>query len=307
MPKVFARSIWTGSNDMKDQINIYLSSLTDQNKSKNTIDAYRRDLKKFEVFMQEEKLDLEQFEELQIVSYTEYLMDSGISKSSIIRNLVTLRNFYKFLRRQGFVLEAPILYYELPHLDRDLPEILTVEEIRKILEAPDLGSNKGKRDRAILELLYASGLKVSELIHLNVRDVNLEKRYIVCTGSKGKERLIPMGSKAAESLRTYLTIRDKMANESSEFLFTSNQGDSITRQGVWKLLKNYKEQAGIKKDVNLNTLRHSFAVHLLDNGADMKAVQEMLGHTDINATLRYEELKKKNKLMEIYVSSHPRA
>lgn len=292
---------------MDDRINFYLNNLTSQGKSKNTIDAYRRDLQKFEIFLTEEKLSLDQFEELQIVSYTEYLMDSGISKSSIIRNLVTLRNFYKFLRRQGFVLEAPILYYELPHLDRDLPEILTVEEMKLILEAPDLKTNKGKRDRAILELLYASGLKVSELIHLNLMDVNLEKRYIVCTGSKGKERLIPIGSKAVESLRSYLDIRDQMASESSSFLFTSNQGDSITRQGVWKLLKNYKDQVGITKEVNLNTLRHSFAVHLLDNGADMKAVQEMLGHTDINATLRYEELKKKNKLMEIYKSTHPRA
>lgn len=292
---------------MIEQTNVYLSSLADQGKSKNTIDAYRRDLKKFEIFMKEENLTLQQFEELQIVSYTEYLMDSGISKASIIRSLVTLRNFYKFLRRQGYVLEAPILYYELPHLDRDLPEILTVEEIRLILEAPDLESNKGKRDRAILELLYGSGLKVTELIHLNVRDVNLDKRYLICKGSKGRERLIPMGSKAILSLRSYLGIRDQMASESSPFLFTSNQGDSITRQGVWKMLKNYKDQVGITKEVNLNTLRHSFAVHLLDNGADMKAVQEMLGHTDINATLRYEELKKKNKLMEIYDSSHPRA
>lgn len=292
---------------MDDRIGFYLNNLTSQGKSKNTIDAYRRDLQKFETFLIEEKLSLDQFEELQIVSYTEYLMDSGISKSSIIRNLVTLRNFYKFLRRQGFVLEAPILYYELPHLDRDLPEILTVEEMKLILEAPDSKTNKGRRDRAILELLYASGLKVSELIHLEMMDVNLDKRYIVCTGSKGKERLIPIGTKAVESLRSYLEIRDQMASETTKFLFTSNQGESITRQGVWKLLKNYKDQVGITKEVNLNTLRHSFAVHLLDNGADMKAVQEMLGHTDINATLRYEELKKKNKLMEIYRSTHPRA
>ena len=292
---------------MDDRVSFYLNNLTSQGKSKNTIDAYRRDLAKFEIFLTEEKLSVEQFEELQIVSYTEYLMDSGISKSSIIRNLVTLRNFYKFLRRQGFVLEAPILYYELPHLDRDLPEILTVDEMKLILEAPDAKTNKGKRDRAILEMLYASGLKVSELIHLEMMDINLDKRYIVCTGSKGKERLIPIGSKAVESLRSYLEIRDQMAKDNSKFLFTSNQGDSITRQGVWKLLKNYKDQVGITKEVNLNTLRHSFAVHLLDNGADMKAVQEMLGHTDINATLRYEELKKKNKLMEIYKSSHPRA
>ena len=292
---------------MDDRITFYLNNLTTQGKSQNTIDAYRRDLHKFEIFLTEENLSLEQFEELQIVSYTEYLMDSGISKSSIIRNLVTLRNFYKFLRRQGFVLEAPILYYELPHLDRDLPEILTVDEMSQILEAPDSKTNKGKRDRAILELLYASGLKVSELIHLELLDVNVEKRYIVCAGSKGKERLIPIGSKAVESLRSYLDIRNQMASDSTKLLFTSNQGDSITRQGVWKLLKNYKDQVGITKEVNLNTLRHSFAVHLLDNGADMKAVQEMLGHTDINATLRYEELKKKNKLMEIYKNAHPRA
>lgn len=292
---------------MDDRITFYLNNLTTQGKSQNTIDAYRRDLHKFEIFLTEENLSLEQFEELQIVSYTESLMDSGISKSSIIRNLVTLRNFYKFLRRQGFVLEAPILYYELPHLDRDLPEILTVDEMSQILEAPDSKTNKGKRDRAILELLYASGLKVSELIHLELLDVNVEKRYIVCAGSKGKERLIPIGSKAVESLRSYLDIRNQMASDSTKLLFTSNQGDSITRQGVWKLLKNYKDQVGITKEVNLNTLRHSFAVHLLDNGADMKAIQEMLGHTDINATLRYEELKKKNKLMEIYKNAHPRA
>lgn len=292
---------------MDDRITFYLNNLTTQGKSQNTIDAYRRDLHKFEIFLTEENLSLEQFEELQIVSYTESLMDSGISKSSIIRNLVTLRNFYKFLRRQGFVLEAPILYYELPHLDRDLPEILTVDEMSQILEAPDSKTNKGKRDRAILELLYASGLKVSELIHLELLDVNVERRYIVCAGSKGKERLIPIGSKAVESLRSYLDIRNQMASDSTKLLFTSNQGDSITRQGVWKLLKNYKDQVGITKEVNLNTLRHSFAVHLLDNGADMKAVQEMLGHTDINATLRYEELKKKNKLMEIYKNAHPRA
>lgn len=286
---------------------MYLNNLASQNKSKNTIDAYRRDLQKFEAFMKEEQLSLEEFEELQIVSYTEYLMETGISKSSIIRNLVTLRNFYKFLRRQGFVLEAPILYYELPHLDRNLPEILTVEEMKKILEAPDPKTNKGKRDRSILELLYASGLKVTELINLKVPDVNLDKQYIVCQGSKGRERLIPMGTKAVESLRAFLAIRDQMAKEGSSYLFTSNQGESITRQGVWKLLKTYTDQAGITKDVNLNTLRHSFAVHLLDNGADMKAVQEMLGHTDINATLRYEELKKKNRLMEVYNHSHPRA
>lgn len=292
---------------MDERILMYLNNLASQNKSKNTIDAYRRDLQKFEAFMKEEQLSLEEFEELQIVSYTEYLMETGISKSSIIRNLVTLRNFYKFLRRQGFVLEAPILYYELPHLDRNLPEILTVEEMKKILEAPDPKTNKGKRDRSILELLYASGLKVTELINLKVPDVNLEKQYIVCQGSKGRERLIPMGTKAVESLRAFLAIRDQMAKEGSSYLFTSNQGESITRQGVWKLLKTYTDQAGITKDVNLNTLRHSFAVHLLDNGADMKAVQEMLGHTDINATLRYEELKKKNRLMEVYNHSHPRA
>lgn len=292
---------------MDERILMYLNNLATQNKSKNTIDAYRRDLQKFETFMNEEQLSLEEFEELQIVSYTEYLMETGISKSSIIRNLVTLRNFYKFMRRQGFVLEAPILYYELPHLERDLPEILTVEEMKKILEAPDPKTNKGKRDRSILELLYASGLKVTELIHLKVPDVDLDKQYILCQGSKGKERIIPMGSKAVESLRAFLAIRDQMAKEGSDNLFTSNQGASITRQGVWKLLKTYADQAGITKDVNLNTLRHSFAVHLLENGADMKAVQEMLGHTDINATLRYEELKKKNRLMEIYNHSHPRA
>lgn len=292
---------------MIELVQSYLANLIDQGKSKNTVDAYRRDLKKFERFMLEENLQVEDFEELQIVSYTESLLDSGISKSSIIRNLVTLRNFYKYLRRQGHVSEAPILYYELPHLERDLPEILTEAEIQRILEAPPKDTNKGLRDRAILELLYASGLKVSELIALKLDDVDLQKRYIVLRGPKGRDRLIPLGGKAAQSIAEFLKVRSKMAKMGADNLFTSHLGSSITRQGVWKLLKAYKEAAGIQKDVNLNTLRHSFAVHLLDNGADMKAVQEMLGHTDINATLRYEELQKKNKLQEIYDKAHPRA
>lgn len=292
---------------MDNRIEAYLESLKTQGKSVNTIDAYKRDLVKFEKFLEEEKTDIDGFEELQIVNYTEYLMESGISKPSIIRNLVTLRNLYKFLRRQGFVLEAPILYYELPKLERELPEILTIDEIKLILEAPDTATRKGLRDRAILELLYASGLKVSELINLKVTDLYLDKSYILINGNKKKERLIPIGQPAVEALTAYLAIRDRMANENSELLFTSNQNESITRQGVWKILKNYRTQAGIEKEVNLNTLRHSFAVHMLDNGAQMKDVSELLGHTDISATLRYEELKKKNRLMDVYHMAHPRA
>ncbi|PKK39236.1 Site-specific tyrosine recombinase XerD [Clostridiaceae bacterium JG1575] len=292
---------------MDERIASFLQNLATQGKSQNTIDAYRRDLKKFEAFLKKESLTLEGFEELQIVSYTQYLMETGISKASIIRNMVTLRNFYKFLRRQGYVHEAPILYHELPHLERQMPEVLTVEQINRILEAPSEKTHKGRRDRAILELLYASGLKVSELIQLKLDDVHLTDAFLVCVGAKGKERIIPIGRKAVDSLRNYLEIRSRISKEESDFLFTSQQGASITRQGVWKLLKTYKDQAGIEKEVTLNTLRHSFAVHLLDNGADAKSVQEMLGHSDLQATLRYEELKKKKKLLEIYQNAHPRA
>lgn len=290
-----------------DKFKVYIDFLENQGKSKNTIDAYKRDLVKFSTFLENEEIEIEKFEELEIVSYTEFLMDSGISKSSIIRNLVTLRNFYKFLRRQGFVLEAPILYYELPHLDKTVPEILTVEEINLIMDAPLKKTNKGKRDRAMLELLYASGVKVTELINLKVNDINLDKLYIYCRSDKKKERLIPIGSTASNCLKEYLEIRNEIANDESDFLFTSNKGETITRQGIWKMLKSYLEMANIEKDVNLNTLRHSFAVHLLDNGADIKAVQEMLGHTDVNITLKYKELNKQNKLMQIYKDAHPRA
>lgn len=291
----------------EERIELYLTNLSTNGKSKNTIDAYKRDLKKFKDFMNAEKLSLNRFEELQIVSYTEYLFDTGISKQSVIRNLVTIRNLYKFLRRQGFVEEAPILYYELPHLERELPEILSIEEITKILESPDVTTNKGKRDRAILELLYASGLKVTELINLKVSDIHIDREFILCQGAKNKERLIPIGSVAVKCLEEFLSIRDSIASSSSELLFTSKNGETITRQGIWKMLKAYQDIAGITKDINLNTLRHSFAVHLLENGAEMKAVSEMLGHTDINITQKYEELKKKNKLVEIYKNTHPRA
>lgn len=290
-----------------ERIILYINHLKDSGKSSNTIDAYKRDLQKFENFLMSESVKIENFEELQIVTYTEYLMESGISKASIIRNIVTLRNLYKFLRRQGFVHEAPILYYELPHLERELPEILTVEEISKIMDSPDLTTRKGKRDRAILELLYASGIKVSELIGLKTEDVNLDRKFVYCNISSGKERTIPIGDIAVRCIRDYMEIRDDIVNEGASLLFTSKNGETITRQGIWKMLKGYQESSGIKKTINLNTLRHSFAVHLLDNGAEMKAVSEMLGHTDINITQKYEELKKKDRLQEIYKSAHPRA
>lgn len=291
---------------MKELIFAYLENLKEQGKSQNTLDAYARDLRKFDAFMTQEKIEVEKFEELQIVTYIEFLFETGISKSSIVRNIVTLRNFYKYLRRQGVVSEAPILYYELPHLKRDLPEVLTMEEIKAILEAPKTNSPKGLRDRAILELLYASGLKVSELIALKLSDLHMEEQYFVVKGTNGRERLMPLGQKALEALEAFLAVREKMALPESTLLFTSNKGTSITRQGIWKILKNYQDLAGIEKEVNLNTLRHSFAVHLLDNGADRKAVQELLGHKDLSATARYERIQKKNKLHEIYDRSLPR-
>ncbi len=291
---------------MDEKIIFYLETLKNQGKSVNTVDAYRRDLKKFSDFLTLEGIEIDKFEELQIVSYTEYLMETGISKSSIIRNLVTLRNLYKFLRRQGFVLEAPILYYELPKIDRDIPETLSLEEVAHLMEAPDLNTRKGKRDRAILELLYAAGLKVTELINLKVSDVNLTGRYIVSTGPKGSERMIPINHIAAEAVENFLSVRPTMARDGTPYLFTSFQGDTITRQGVWKILKNYASIAGIEGDVSLNTLRHSFAVHLLGNGANINAVSEMMGHSDISITMKYRDMKKKASLMEEYDRTHPR-
>lgn len=291
---------------MENYLKDYLDELKRLEKSENTLDAYRRDIIHLLAFLEEEGLELEEFNEIEVSNFIGYLLDLNMSRVTISRHLVSIRNFYKYLRKKNKVTEAPILYFELPEIKRNLPEVLSVEQVEMLIDTPDIETNKGKRDKAILELLYAAGLKATELIELKLRDVDLSRGYVSIKGKKNKERLIPIGSFAISSIREYLTSRKDIVIGSS-ILFPSQRGDEMTRQGLWKILKEYAQACDLDKSVNINTLRHSYAVHLLNGGADITSVSLLLGHNDIKATSVYLKLVKNRKLKEVYEYAHPRA
>ena len=291
---------------MENYLLDYLDELKRLEKSENTLDAYRRDIIHLLAFLEEEGLELEEFNEIEVSNFIGYLLDLNMSRVTISRHLVSIRNFYKYLRKKNKVTEAPILYFELPEIKRNLPEVLSIEQVEMLIDTPDIETNKGKRDKAILELLYAAGLKATELIELKLRDVDLSRGYVSIKGKKNKERLIPIGSFAISSIREYLTSRKDIVIGSS-ILFPSQRGDEMTRQGLWKILKEYAQACDLDKSVNINTLRHSYAVHLLNGGADITSVSLLLGHNDIKATSVYLKLVKNRKLKEVYEYAHPRA
>lgn len=291
---------------MENYLKDYLDELKRLEKSENTLDAYRRDIIHLLGFLEEEGLELEEFNEIEVSNFIGYLLDLNMSRVTISRHLVSIRNFYKYLRKKNKVTEAPILYFELPEIKRNLPEVLSIEQVEMLIDTPDIETNKGKRDKAILELLYAAGLKATELIELKLRDVDLSRGYVSIKGKKNKERLIPIGSFAVSSIREYLATRKEIVIGSS-ILFPSQRGDEMTRQGLWKILKEYAQACDLDKSVNINTLRHSYAVHLLNGGADITSVSLLLGHNDIKATSVYLKLVKNRKLKEVYDYAHPRA
>lgn len=292
---------------MDELLNNYMSYLGNKNLSKNTLDAYRRDIKRFCQFLNERNEDMKVVEEITIMAYVQELHKNKMANSSIIRNIVSIRNFYKYLSKRGIIEDGPVINYEMPKLKRNIPQILTVEEVDKLLQAPDLNTKKGIRDKAMLEVMYATGMKVSELLNITTFDINLKLCYIKCKGSKDTERIIPIGSYAVNCLNEYLKIRPALNIYNLDYLFLNLQSTKMTRQGFWKIVKHYAKLSEIKKEINSYTLRHSFAVHLLQNGADIKAVQELLGHRDMAATQIYSTICKKSKIVEIYKKTHPRA
>lgn len=292
---------------MDELLNNYMNYLKSKNLSKNTLDAYSRDIKRFCQFLKNRNEDIGSVEEITIMAYVQELHNNKRANSSIIRNIVSIRNFYKYLSRKGVLEEDPVINYEMPKLKRNIPQILTVEEVENLLQAPDLNTEKGIRDKAMLEVMYATGVKVSELLNITTFDINLKLCYIKCKGSKGNERIIPIGSYAVNCLNEYLKIRPSLNIYNLDYLFLNVQKTKMTRQGFWKIVKQYAKLSGIKKTINSYTLRHSFAVHLLQNGADIKAVQELLGHKDMAATQIYSTITKKSKIVEIYKKTHPRA
>ena len=284
----------------------YLQSV--KKSSKNTILSYQRDLKKFAQYLKENGID-----DIRKVNYTvmnAYMLmmeREHFAASTISRNIATLKAFFTYLQREHVVDDDPAVMLKAPKIEKKMPGVLSIEEVNLLLAQPVGTSNKEIRDKAMLELLYATGIRVSELISLKVSDVNLQNNYIRCVDGT-KERVIPFGSAARAALKVYMTsAREAMIHSDEEdTLFTNCSGQPMSRQGFWKVLKQYAKRAGIETDITPHTLRHSFAAHLVENGADIHAVQEMLGHSDVSTTQIYAKLNS-NRLKEVYTKAHPRA
>jgi integrase/recombinase XerD len=241
------------------------------------------------------------------MSYIQNLITLGKSERSINRIVISLRNFYSYLKNETLINEVPKIEYKSSKNNRKLPQILTIEEVDKIIRIVGKDCSKGIRDNALLELMYATGMKVSEMISLNVEDVNLDLNFVRCTDNKHFERLIPIGRSASKAITEYLSIRYKIAQCGVSNLFVNLNGNKLTRQGIWRIVKEYARVAGIDKDVNLNTFRHSFAVHLLQNGANVRAVQKLLGNQVLTYMDTYYEIINNDKINYIYMHTHPRA
>lgn len=277
--------------------------------SSNTLESYRRDLQKFFLFLQEKNIN--NIEHISRTDLTDFLLkqkEKGLAPTTLTRNLASIRSFYQFLLKEQIITENPSTDLETPKTEKKLPRVLSFNEIELLLEQPETKNVIGLRDKAMLELLYATGIRVSELVSLNVKEVNFKMGFIKCSGKGNKERMIPLGSVAIRSIQEYLkNSRPKILKQKEEkALFVNQQGSRLTRQGFWKILKKYALKAGIQTDITPHTLRHSFATHLLENGADLRSVQEMLGHADIATTQIYTHVARR-KIKEIYDQTHPRA
>ena len=293
---------------MEKELDEFISYLKDVKKtSHNTELSYKRDIAKLEKYLQQMGLDeIRQVSATTLQNYILGMERSGSAAATVSRNIASIKAFFHFLFRKGYVTEDIAEDLKAPKIEKKLPEILTTDEVNRLLDQPRGSAPKDMRDRAMLELLYATGIRVSELINLNVSDVNLQVGYIICRDAK-KERVVPFGAPAKRALSDYMkNARDLMLeDQSSDVLFTNCSGQPMSRQGFWKLVKYYARKAGITADITPHTLRHSFAAHLVENGADLRSVQEMLGHSDISTTQIYANMSQ-NKLREVYVKNFPR-
>lgn len=275
--------------------------------SENTVASYMRDLRQFASYLQELNIEVLDVDHDDVNGYIAHLSDNGKSAATVSRCLASLKSLFSYAVSNGHRENNPAVGIHIEKAEKKLPQILTGKEVELLLEQPRCNDLKGYRDKAMLELLYATGIRVSELISLNVSDVNLPGGFIKC-GSSGKVRIIPLYPAAIKALADYIElVRPKMvADSEEESLFVNVSGDRMSRQGFWKIIKHYQEKAQIDKDITPHTLRHSFAAHLLENGADLRSIQEMLGHSDISSTQIYAQLVKQN-LKSVYNKYHPRA
>ena len=294
---------------MTDYVAAYKDYLADEkHASANTLSSYVRDLTQFRNWLIAENTpDLRKVKKDTINDYLIHLGHLGKSPATITRSTASIKSFYSYMLTVGAVKTNPAKNVAAMKVERKYPEILTNKEVETFLEQPKCVDEKGFRDHAMLELLYATGIRVSELIGLNVEDVNIPAGFIRCTG-RDKERIIPLYPTAVKALQDYIeSIRPRIiADEDERALFVNMSGERMSRQGFWKIIKYYQEKAEIDKDITPHTLRHSFAVHLLENGADLRSIQEMLGHADISSTQIYTHVIKK-QLKDVYNKAHPRA
>jgi len=274
----------------------------------NTRESYERDLRQYCAYLSSRRSSVERATRTLIISYLLHMEKEGRATATVARRLAAIKSFYRYLLQEQVIDKDPTDKLEAPKLEKRLPTVLSVDEVEVLLEQPDDSSPAGLRDRAMLELLYATGIRVSELVSLDVPSVNLEMGFVRCVGKGQKDRVVPMGSMARRSVTAYLgNGRSKLVRDPlTSAMFVNHHGRRLTRQGFWKIVKRYAAQAGIDKDITPHTLRHSFATHLVENGADLRAVQEMLGHADISTTQVYTHIAK-DRLKEVYDKAHPRA
>ncbi|MDR7865315.1 MAG: site-specific tyrosine recombinase XerD [Sporomusaceae bacterium] len=295
---------------MEGYVNEFIQYLAvERGLAQNTLESYGRDLRQFQAYLHNGQLDfIKDSSRSTILAYLNNLQTKGRAVSTISRNLAAIKSFYQYLVRERYLEKDPAAHLESPKLEKKLPKILTISEVEELLKQPNTFLPTGLRDKAMLELLYATGIRVSELISLNISDINLDMGYIKCYGKGAKERIVPLGSIAAKCVQEYIGKgRPKLVRTYEEAaLFVNHHGNRLTRQGFWKIIKKYAQEATINKEITPHTLRHSFATHLLENGADLRSVQEMLGHADISTTQIYTHVTK-NRLKEVYDKAHPRA
>lgn len=293
---------------MENQLLEFISYLHNVKKtSTNTELSYKRDLMKMVRFMESRGItDAGDVKTADLESYVSDLNENGFKAATVSRNIASIKAFYGYAVKELGVKEDPSAGLKSPKIEKKMPEILTMEEVVRLLEQPKGDTPKEIRDKAMLELLYATGIRVSELIGLELSDVNLQMNYILCRDAS-KERVIPFGNEARHALIRYLeSSRSIMVEDaSSPILFANCSGQKMSRQGFWKLIKFYAKKAGITSDITPHTLRHSFAAHLVENGADLRSVQEMLGHSDISTTQIYASMNH-NRIREVYTRAHPR-
>ncbi len=287
----------------------YNYMLIERGLSKNTIDSYARDITKFSNFIYNSvSKSLTECVNKDLLFFLAHLKEDGYSSKTIARNVSSIKSFYRFLHNENVIKQNPFIEIKTPRTEKRLPDVLNEDEVMLVLNAPDVNDNIGLRNKTLFEVLYATGLRVTELISLTVNNVNLEAGFLIVMGKGSKERIVPMGEEAVSWIRRYLadSRSNILKNTISDFLFLNRYGKPLSRQGFWKIIKKYCLIAGITKKVSPHTFRHSFASHLLGGGADLRSVQTMLGHSDISSTQIYTHIDK-GALKKIHRKYHPRS